>query len=311
MSSREHLSSPTKCQVAHAKRRIIQFLHAHITGACDSLPLSFTSNGNRSVHSMDDTTFGTQNMVQHFSTLPEELLFGIISHLSGRSLLKMGCTCKDMYFLARRSKRWMSLVQRKIRKLNIEKQLHLSIDARGRKETYVILRRYFVSIFSVMLFLNNLERGDLGKKEALVYRRQIEDMFNFQLRITSPWKTSFWYERLQEELENFKPPPDITIFYNPKERNLKFRLVVTDGFYKDESIDFRVQVTESYPRDPPRVHMISLEIYHPFIRDCGLVQTPILTCEHWNTKCHVIGDVILDIRNLFMNPLFLTNYCTL
>jgi len=200
-------------------------------------------------------------------------------------------------------------VGRKLGKLKVE--LHLSSDARERKETYVVIRRYFVAVFSVVLFLNILERGDVEKEEAHVYRRQIEEIFDRKLRITSPWRMSFWYEILRRELENFKPPPDVTVYYDPKDRKLAFRLSVTDGFYKGEQFDFRVKVTESYPRDPPNVHVISPELYHPFIRECGLVETPILEPEHWNPKYHVIGDVILDIRNLFIDPLFLTSYFTL
>jgi len=200
-------------------------------------------------------------------------------------------------------------VERKLRKLKIE--VHISSDARARKETYVVVRRYFVGVFSAVLFLNNLERGDIEKEEALVYCNQIEEIFKRQLRIASPWRTSFWYEILRRELENFKPPLDVIVHYNPKDQKLAFRLSVTDGFYKGEHFDFRVKFTESYPCDPPNVHVISPEVYHPFIRECGLVESPILTPEHWSSKHHVIGDVILDIRNLFVDPLYLTSYCTL
>jgi len=105
--------------------------------------------------------------------------------------------------------------------MTVDKQLNLSFYARQRKETFVVLQRYFVPVFSAMLFLKNLERDGLGKEEANAYRQQIEDIFHRQLKIAPPWRTTaFWQERLQQDLQNFKPPPGITLTYTPKEKKI-------------------------------------------------------------------------------------------
>jgi len=120
---------------------------------------------------------------------------------------------------------------------------------------------------------------------------------------------------------------------------------IKEGFYKGECIHFLVHVGDTYPYDPPKIHALS-QIYHPFIAECGLVKSPILSHNHWQQplqhmkeqlvgqqhevvlqnkgqhvgKQHVgqghhvehhVGHAILEVQNLFLDPLFLTNYFTL
>jgi len=117
----------------------------------------------------------------------------------------------------------------------------------------------------------------------------------------SAGKTTAPELRAQKDLAEMDPIPGCELKF-PEEGNIMhFTLKITpvDGMYKGASFNFTINIPNSYPYDPPKVHCDTL-IYHPNIDFEGHVCLNILRQE-WMPVLS-IGSVIFGLMTLFLEP---------
>eukprot|EP01112_Ceratiomyxa_fruticulosa_P001221 TRINITY_DN11223_c0_g1_i1.p1 TRINITY_DN11223_c0_g1~~TRINITY_DN11223_c0_g1_i1.p1 ORF type:complete len:214 (-),score=41.86 TRINITY_DN11223_c0_g1_i1:164-715(-) len=107
--------------------------------------------------------------------------------------------------------------------------------------------------------------------------------------------------RLQKDLSELELPQGCSLTFPKNEDTMHFimHITPTEGFYKDASFNFSVNISNSYPYDPPRV-VCSTLVYHPNIDYHGHVNLNILR-QDWSPLLS-LTTVCFGLLFLFANP---------
>ncbi|GAM18723.1 hypothetical protein SAMD00019534_018980 [Acytostelium subglobosum LB1] len=107
--------------------------------------------------------------------------------------------------------------------------------------------------------------------------------------------------RAQKDVDEMELPPGCKVHFKDTNDILNFTLDVTptDGLYQNATFKFTINIPNTYPYDPPKVHCDTL-VYHPNIDLEGHVCLNILR-QDWMPVLN-IGTVIFGLMTLFLEP---------
>jgi len=231
---------------------------------------------------------------EQVSLLPSDLLTEMIQYLAPKELVHFGSTCRQWYFLHKTSKFWTPHI------INILAPLSLPSSLVCSKETYSLLCG-IPSLSEASNLLHLLENDCVFRVNTVLYKQQLEEIFEFHFKIPSPWSA----KRFDSDLINF-PPTQNRIFCRNSLDSLSLSLHITDGFYKDLRPQFNISLSNENLLAPPVVKLLSTDVSHPLINEKnGLVELSLL--ESWKPDEYTLKDVILEVEKLFVDPKFLTD----
>jgi len=266
----------SKQQILHAKKKLTLFMQREIERSLKNVYIA---------RILSDIEMGF--------ALPTELLTEMMQHLTPRELLLFGSTCRHWYFLHRSPKLWTRHILDFLGPLEIRSSLIYS------KETYSLLHG-LSSLSEASSLLDLLENDCVFRAHALLYKQQIEEIFEVHLKIPSPWST----RRFDNDLVNF-PSTQNRLFCRNSLNSLSLVLYINDGFYKDLRPQFNIFLGDDSLVTPPVVKLLSTDVSHPLINEkSGLVELSLF--ERWKPEEHTLKDVIVEVERLFVDPKFLT-----
>lgn len=107
--------------------------------------------------------------------------------------------------------------------------------------------------------------------------------------------------RLQKDITELDLPESVSItFPDPSDFfNFFIRIVPQQGFYKGGAFDFKVEVNNNFPIEPPKIKCLN-KIYHPNIDLDGNICLNILR-EDWSPVLGV-NSVLIGLNFLFLEP---------
>jgi len=226
--------------------------------------------------------------------LPSDLLIEMIHFLAPKELGRFGSTCRQWYLLHRAPKLWAPHIIRILSPLPLPSSLVCS------KETYSLLCG-IPSLSEATNLLNLLENDCVFRVNSVLYKQQLEEIFEVHFKIPSPWSG----KRFDNDLINF-PPTQNRIFCRNSLNSLSLSLHITDGFYKNLRPQFNISLSNENSLGPPVIKLLSTDISHPLINEKnGSVELSLL--ESWKPDEHTLKDVILEVERLFVDPKFLTD----
>ncbi|EGG15003.1 ubiquitin-conjugating enzyme E2 M [Cavenderia fasciculata] len=107
--------------------------------------------------------------------------------------------------------------------------------------------------------------------------------------------------RAQKDIDEMELPIGCKVHFKDSDDILNFQLdiIPSDGLYQGATFKFSINIPNTYPYDPPKVHCDTL-VYHPNIDLQGHVCLNILR-QDWMPVLN-IGTVIFGMMTLFLEP---------
>ena len=109
------------------------------------------------------------------------------------------------------------------------------------------------------------------------------------------------FEILSKQLDELDLLSGIRLIMDSKAdlQNLKLRVKIDSGYWKDGDYTFKIEIPDNYPDDMPIVKCID-KATHPLINNDGSIALRFLT-DKW-VKDHGVQTIVNTISNMFRSP---------
>jgi hypothetical protein len=257
---------PTKTQILHAKRRLFQFIERELERY-------------KSKYYFDPNV---RHQLNPSCVLPEEILLEIFKFLEPQTLLSFCQASKRLSFLASCSEIWKYHVTKLIEELNLVQDWYPPPDS-NQKNVFLILQKNRGFLLTTKTILGRFELGfarspfQIGNDKLI-----LESLFHEKLKISCPWKTMTGLQKFQRDLKEIRQSNALKIHYPYNNDKYTVHLCLQfeeRGFYRNQHLDFVIELSDTYPYDPPIIHC-ETKVYHPFIGSDGLIFLEQLAIHH-------------------------------
>ncbi|KAI3402573.2 UBC12 [Candida oxycetoniae] len=107
--------------------------------------------------------------------------------------------------------------------------------------------------------------------------------------------------RIQKDISELDLPRTIKVSFPDPSDVFHWKLIIkpTNGFYKNGKFHFKIEITQNFPIDPPKIKCLD-RIYHPNIDLDGNICLNILR-EDWSPVLS-LNSVLIGLNFLFLEP---------